>query len=276
MRQFLKYEFKRNYKSFIFSYFLILVSFIFISIFSLCVKNITNISNILVIIYTNLCLLVFGANGVAIVLFIINLIKSFYNNIFTDEGYLTLSFPKTTDELLLSKVIANFIWVVLLGCSFCVGIIIQLLCIGDNKNKLFEIFTSVVETFSSNESILFSIINSSINIILIFLLLLLSFTLINLGNLKKGKLFLGLLIFSGISYVYNIIEALFGLFGFGIAIDGNDNLMFAFGSELSSDFINSGAVSYVFSIPEFILQVGVIILTYFLTRYLLKNKIEIE
>lgn len=277
MRQFLKYEFKRNYKSFVFSYLLIITSFIILGIFLFFVKNINTIPEILYFVYSNLMLLVYGSIATAMVLFIINLVKSFYNNIFSDEGYLTLSFPKTTDQLLLSKIIVNIIWVILLVCSFCIGIIIRFLCTSGEDSAFSGMLGSIITLFNYNAAAIpFYLINYFIEIVLFFVLLLLSFTLINLGNLKKGKIMLGILIFMGINYVLNIFGELTDLIGFGLAITDNQNLLFVFGSEYSENFINSGAISYVFNITEIILNVGIIVGSYILTRYLLKNKIEIE
>lgn len=277
MRQFLKYEFKRNYKSLIFSCLLILTSFIILSAFILFAKNISGEPQILLLIYLNLIFLVYISIIGAIVLFIINLIKSFYNNIFSDEGYLTLSFPKTTDQLLLSKIVANLIWIILLFCTFFVGIIVRILC-GSGENDIFsEMYESIITTLNCNGGIIpLYLISSFIQIILFFVLLLLSFALINLGNLKKGKIMLGILIFMGISYVLSILNVFTDTISFGIAITDNQSLLFVFGSEYSDNFINSGAVSYVFNITKVILNISLIIGGYILTKYLLKNKIEIE
>ena len=79
---------------------------------------------------------------VGAVFFVINLIRSFYNSIFSDEGYLTLSFPKTTDSLLISKIIANFVWVISFVISFIIGLTIFV--INKAENSVYEFSALVV------------------------------------------------------------------------------------------------------------------------------------
>lgn len=276
MRQFLKYEFKRNYKSFILSYLLVLISFIIMSIFALFVKNIIDVNQIMIIIYSNIIFIILGSIGTAIVLFIINLIKSFYISIFSDEGYLTLSFPKTTDSLLLSKIIANLFWIVMLFITFVIGFLILNISITGSLNDLFVFFTDLLSEYNNLIAFPFYIINGLINYVMIFVLLLLSFSLINLGNLKKAKILLGILIFIGINYILNTCDIFIDLISFGIAIDADNNILFVFGRITSDSYNSNNIVSYLFNIPEFIFDIGVILGGYILTRYLINNKIEIE
>lgn len=276
MRQFLKYEFKRNYKSFILSYMLVLISFIIMSIFALFVKNISDVNQIMIIIYSNIIFIILGSIGTAIVLFIINLIKSFYISIFSDEGYLTLSFPKTTDSLLLSKIIANLFWIVMLFITFVIGFLILNISITGSLNDLFVFFTDLLSEYNNLIAFPFYIIKGLINYVMIFVLLLLSFTLINLGNLKKAKILLGILIFIGINYILNTCDIFIDLISFGIAIDANNNILFIFGKITSDSYTSNNIVSYLFNIPETIFDIGVTLCGYILTRYLINNKIEIE
>lgn len=276
MRQFLKYEFKRNYKSFILSYLLVLISFIIMSIFALFVKNISDVNQIMIIIYSNIIFIILGSIGTAIVLFIINLIKSFYISIFSDEGYLTLSFPKTTDSLLLSKIIANLFWIIMLFITFVIGFLILNISLTGSLNDLFVFFTDLLSKYNNLIAFPFYIINGLINNVMIFVLLLLSFTLINLGNLKKAKILLGILIFIGINYILNTCDIFSDLISFGIAIDADNNILFIFGRITSDSYNYNNIVSYLFNIPEFIFDIGVILGGYILTRYLINNKIEIE
>ena len=82
MRQYLKYEFKNNWKNFLLSYILIIAAFIILSIFILSIKHITQVNRVVTIIYSSIGVMLNGAMLASIVLFIINFVKSIYNSIF--------------------------------------------------------------------------------------------------------------------------------------------------------------------------------------------------
>jgi len=164
MRQFLKYEFKNNWKSFLFSYALIIGSFLLLSIFIISVKEVLNATRLMVILYSNFILLTVGAMIASIVLFVINIVKSMYNSIFTDEGYLTLSFPKSTDSLIISKFISYLVW----GLLYCIAIGIGVgfmyislyVLFGQPVNELFDTIKSIFLNIDIPfVSVVFAIIN---------------------------------------------------------------------------------------------------------------------
>ena len=80
MRQFLKYEFKNNWKQFLLSYVLIIASFLLLSIFIMIVKDVATPTKFMTILYTNLGLLIGGAMIASAALFITKFIKSMYNS----------------------------------------------------------------------------------------------------------------------------------------------------------------------------------------------------
>ena len=277
MRQFLKYEFKFNWKQFVFSFSLIILSFILMTIFALFVKNIEDPGPILGIVYSNIVILIGGSMGVGAVFFVINLIRSFYNSIFSDEGYLTLSFPKTTDSLLVSKIIANFIWVISFVISFVIGLTILYFGLGGTTNVLFEMFTFIFDLFEGYYiTVPFHIINGIVDILASFVMLLLAFSIINVGNIRRAKVFLGILFFVIMSYCLSLLDTISSFLAFGFAINEMGELVFTYGSAFGNIFLDSGATAYLFNFTTFIIHIGVVIGGYILLRHLIKNKLEME
>lgn len=277
MRQFLKYELKNNWKSFLFTYLVIIGAFILLSIFILIEKSNIESSEFGIILFMNLMFLVGGAMIMGAILFSINLVKSFYNSIYSDEGYLTLSFPKTTHSLLLSKIIINFLWVIGLFISVIIGIIIVGIVGSGSVNSLFDSLYDIINYAENSLYLLpFHILSGLIAIALSFVLMLLSFTLINMGGIKKAKLVLGLLIYMGLIYALSVTKIFTGYLSFGLAISSESEIIFAFGRVGSDIFRSFGADSYALNITDLIINIGLTFGLYFLTVNLFENKLEME
>lgn len=277
MRQFLKYELKNNWKSFLFTYLVIIGAFILLSIFILIEKSNIESSEFGIILFMNLMFLVGGAMIMGAILFFINLVKSFYNSIYSDEGYLTLSFPKTTHSLLLSKIIINFLWVIGLFVSVIIGIIIVGIVGSGSVNSLFDALYDIINYAENSLYLLpFNILSGLIAIALSFVLMLLSFTLINMGGIKKAKLVLGLLIYMGLIYSLSVSKIFTGYLSFGLAISSESEIIFAFGRVGSDIFRSFGADSYALNITDLIINIGLTLGLYFLTVNLFENKLEME
>lgn len=277
MRQFLKYELKNNWKSFLFTYLVIIGAFILLSIFILIEKSNIESSEFGIILFINLMFLVGGAMIMGAILFSINLVKSFYNSIYSDEGYLTLSFPKTTHSLLLSKIIINFLWVIGLFVSVIIGIIIVGIVGSGSVNSLFDALYDIINYAENSLYLLpFNILSGLIAIALSFVLMLLSFTLINMGGIKKAKLVLGLLIYMGLIYALSVSKIFTGYLSFGLAISSESEIIFAFGRVGSDIFRSFGADSYALNITDLIINIGLTLGLYFLTVNLFENKLEME
>ena len=281
MRQFLKYEFKNNWKSFLLSYLLIIGSFLILSIFIMFVKDIVDTTPFMTILYSNLVILTIGAMIASVVLFIINIVKSMYNSIFTDEGYLTLSFPKSTDSLIISKFIANVVWEILYGVAVGIGVVFLYISLfvafGQPVNDLFVELQLLFANLDLSFGIaIFAIINLIIEVILGFILLFLAFCVVNTGIAKKGKVIIGILLYSGFSYALSLIDSIASTISFGFAVDGSGGLVFAYGAIYSESFLNSNAIMYVFDFTSFLINVGLIIGLYIACRKILRNHLELE
>lgn len=278
MRQFLKYELKYGWKDFLLSYLLIIGSIIVLGIFILIVKDSGTTTDFQALLYSNIIMIIVGAIIASITLFIINLVKSLYNDIFSDTGYLTLSIPQPVEKLLLSKIVSNLIWVFLYIVCAIVGVIILTLTLTSSISSLFEDLQMMLEELKFfGPGIPFYLITYIVDILVTFVLLLLSFTLVNLGKMKKAKVVMGILIYMGCSYVLSIFQSAVGLLSFGLVLDGTGGLDFTSGSN-SGGFIMSGfnEFAYALNIPMLIFNLGICVGLFFLVRYLIKNYLELE
>jgi hypothetical protein len=81
--------------------------------------------------------LVFGilVAGAWIATFFI-IIRHFYKNVFGREGYLTLTLPVSSHQIILSKLLASFIWVVFNSVILIIGIVLVILPISGVGNFL--------------------------------------------------------------------------------------------------------------------------------------------
>jgi len=277
MRQFLKYELKNNWKTFIINYSLVLFSFISLAIFILVNKLDIDYSTFTFILYANILLFVGGSMILGAILFSINLVKSFYNSIYSDEGYLTLSFPKSCHVLFIAKIVSNLIWVFGFIVSIVIGVTIVTLSGDGSVSTLFESLFEIIN-FDYNNIIMtpYALISLLSSILLSYVLLLLSFTLVNLGGTRKGKMILGLVIFMGLSYAMTVLKMFTRYLSCGLAINYDGKLVFAFGAVGSDLFNQFNCLTYTFNITKFILNISLTIGFYILNTFLFNKKLEME
>ena len=142
------------------------------------------------------------------------IVRRFYKNIFGREGYLTLTLPVSTHQIILSKLIVNFLWVIF---SFLVltlsGIIVFLIASEQSIEILKTFFNEVyllLEKFGLlrvDLIILYSIVGL-VGIIIGLEYLLVILSLLNIGKFKKHKFIKGILIFIVFNFVINIISSI--------------------------------------------------------------------
>ncbi len=58
------------------------------------------------------CFALYAAGFIAVIITLVSVIKNFYDTLFGRQGYLTLTLPVKCSNLLISKVIVSFIWIV--------------------------------------------------------------------------------------------------------------------------------------------------------------------
>ena len=285
MRQFLKYELKNNWKSFLTTYCLIFGSFVILSIFILCFQHMPEPTTVLAIIYAHIMLLIYGSIIVSAVLYVINVVKTLYTSIFTDEGYLTLSFPKSTDSLILSKILANIIWGTFYLISVLCGTFLLMLVLDAPINTLFaDLFKTIQQVKGLVTVIPFALLNTFVQAVLSLMLLLLSFAIVNSGVAKNAKLIFGLLLYLGMNYAIVLVKMLSSYLSFGFALNTNGEIIFTAGRSAVSGILfffdiagaSNNNILYVFDITSFIISLGLLVGAYFFTRKLIEKHLELN
>lgn len=189
----------------------------------------------------------------------------YYKNFFSDEGYLTFTLPATTDQLLLGKVFAGILWTVIVTVVTLFAVFLSLLwpILQDMEEivSFFEFFFEDVQ-FSAKD------LPTLIPLLLLppaeaIGTLMLGYTAITTGSLtlRRHKL-LGAILF----YVV-----------FDIAVSTVQSILSAIlPAVIAGAAANFDAAATSSLILTLVMKLGVIFGGYFLTRYLLKNKLNLE
>ncbi|MCL2522647.1 MAG: hypothetical protein FWE36_07320 [Erysipelotrichales bacterium] len=206
-------------------------------------------------------------------LLIRSLIKTLNNRLFTREGYLTLTLPVSIDKILLSKFLINFFWLAVAGITMMISAVLMIMILGgaDFINFLAEFFTWLVDVSGPHFFVIAItiFINMLIGYVQIIAVILATLALMNIGKIKKNKTLVGigiLLIFifatGMLSLILNDITNDLGLYFH----EGS----FIFGSRPS-------ILSFpLFRVASLFITLASTIGAYFLTRYLIQNKLELE
>lgn len=258
----LKHEFKNSYLEIC----IINAAIIFLSIISGLTFN-TNSMSLIVIPLMALLFLYFAAA----VLLLINLIKSFNQNLFTKEGYLTLTLPVSIDKIIISKMIVNIIWWFISGIIIVSSIVITAIII--TKLRL-DNFAIVLDNFDGMDfiSILFFVINLTFNLLYFFVLLFFVLTLLNIGKIRKFKLLLGVGIYYLISIFVSMIKMI-QIIPFAMYNDNGRLVIYNLVGNIL-EFRNYGF--QLFNFNNIFFNIVFIIIFYLLTRLLITKKLELE
>lgn len=187
------------------------------------------------------------------------IIRSLYSRLFSQEGYLTLSLPVNIDAILISKILISALWiltsifVVLLWFIFIAFVI-------NDASYVIKQFLLLISNYSFLE-IIRIVLLGIILLIKPITLLLLVLSILHIGKIVRFRKFIGILLFMIILFIETIAINVLYLY-----IDSNMIDYMAFVHSLV-DSINY----YI----NFFANLLVILIYYFLSRYLIKNKLEI-
>ena len=229
-----------------------------------------------------LYILVFFA---AIILILKNIIMSFYKKMFDKQGYLTFTLPVSTNQIILSKLIVNFLWVIF---SFLVltlsGIIVFLIASEQSIEILKTVFNEVylqLEKFGllrADLIILYSIVGL-VGIIIGLEYLLVILSLLNIGKFKKHKFIKGILIFIVFNFVINIISSIIlMIFPYFIGIELKEQgLVGKLQIYSLSNILNSEvAIIPIVFLGQIILMIIELVAFYLISKVLIEKKLELE
>ena len=191
----------------------------------------------------------------AFVMVIRTVIRSFHTKLFTNNGYLTLTTPVSVDKILLSKILISMLWIIVTVVSvfFCALIVIStalnslLSSFGGSFDLLVSLLKSIVENpLETFQAILLGLMSAlSFIATLIFVLVLINTVI----RTKKYKTLVGILIYIGISVVTSQIT---------LQTVGR---------------ITNPDIAYTLSV---LLYAAWSVAFYFISRYLIINKLELE
>ena len=228
----------------------------------------------LIFVSTILALLAFSVFSEILIMY------RYYTHLFTDEGYLTFTLPVKTSSILNSKLINALIWSVytVLVVFFCIFLYV---IFGTAEEGLInsKIFTEIknalvllTQTYSA-----WVILKYIVEIVVIFIISLLYGVLsiylaLTIGSIiaKKHKILAAIGIYYGLNTVMSIFVMIVNfIFTFTVANSYQDSY--------SSNY--EIAIDRVFDISFFINAASFLvfsIVAYFVTRHLLKNKLNLS
>lgn len=180
----------------------------------------------------------------SIVFLTIVIVRLLYNRIFTSDGYLTFALPVSLDAILLSKILISTLYICL---SFVVVFAwVILLGIG-----ILETMGGISRLMISLNNALAGIIISILGVIGTNVLILLILAILHIGTITRFKILYGIVLFMLFTIAESIVYGI--LFG---------SLKYTYITEV---LLVCGIAFNIFKIAIY----------YFLTRYLIANKLEI-
>lgn len=227
------------------------------------------------------CFALYAAGFITVIVTLVSVIKNFYDTLFGRQGYLTLTLPVKCSNLLISKVIVSFIWIV---ASFALMALTLVMIFFYAKEKSSGYFTLISDAVSIS-GILEMLPSAATVVKLLFVVALwavitiftyVSFvyftvTAVNTRALQSHPKILGGLIFLGIfslnNTVGNILTAYLPL-TFNV---GSDRVYFAF---QQMDKVEDAILSYGVGGTLFsgLLALGLL----WLTGYILEHKVNLK
>ena len=136
------------------------------------------------------------------------LLRRFYKNKFTDEGYLTFTLPAKSWEIFLSSVVNTLVWQILCGLVLFVAIVIMVgFGLGGTMEESQEIYQEVYgsDTYILSDTLGLSLLNVVVSLVGSTVLVL---TCITLGATfaKKHKIMAAIGIYYGLSAVQSTLS----------------------------------------------------------------------
>ncbi len=158
----------------------------------------------------------FIATGIVIatiVVMIVNLFRIFNKNVFSKEGYLTMTLPVTSQQIVFSKLLVSAMWIILTGIVSVVGLFIFLLILDPvsyaSLSTAFEKLTSMIDSqgYLAVTLIILSMIASTIKEIA---KLFLACSIAHLKQLNRFRIPIGILSYFIFSWVESLLVQIIG------------------------------------------------------------------
>ena len=260
----LKYEFKATARYFVPA----IVALLAISVVNRICFALSNDPTMNVTTPTVISMMLYVAILIAVgVLALIITIKRFHSSLLTDEGYLMMTLPVSVDTHIISKIITSGVWLIASTLAAVISILIMVM----EKGMFNDFFVS----FSKFEQELFAAMGGHVWVFVVLFIiigianLICSLTSIYMciaigHQLPKHQLLAGVGAYLAYSTVLQVILAL---------------MMYASGSTGIADwFFNLEGLPAMYAMTALLLVITLALLafTYCMTRYLLKNHLNLE
>lgn len=214
----------------------------------------------------------FAAIFAAVIIALVIILRRYYKNLFSDEGYLTFTLPVEPSQLLFSKTLLGYFWLLIATIASCLGFIVFLGTVSA-KDTFFD-FTFTRDILSSlgysyttltKTPIAVAVIEIVLSVLVALARTLLSMYLaITVGAIvaKKHKILAAIGIYVLINMATSVISNIFSVIIMRttfIDIMENDYQIIVHGS----------------TIFQIILNLAIAVVCYLINRYLLTKKVNI-
>lgn len=215
--------------------------------------------------------LVLSLVGLAVITMIM-VVKRFDSNLLGDEGYLMFTLPVKTSSLINSKLITSVLWIIISSLVFILSMVLVSWRYID-----MAFIRETIRMISTEPYLVIVVLSLTFMTVVNFLLHVYASLSIAQGySITRSRILGGTIVFVAITTIFNIIETLL-LFVSGLLIDNN--------SQWITDLVDSLEFEYFADVISFFrvfLTVTLIyiflknILFYFITRYHLNKKLNLE
>ena len=207
----------------------------------------------------------------AVAIVIINIVRSIHKKLFSDEGYLTLTLPVSIDQLLISKVLVNFVWICMTFITFLLSILIIGATVGD------FMFTDMLSfIYEQPLMVILGTVFASVEAIVFIITLVLVLGLLNTGRIKKFKLLCGIIFYYLIVNVLSWVKALVRIIPYAI-MNGQNGIEIVKTPNFYNFYLGPLITNNSFlDLNNLLFNLIAIVGFYFLSRYIIKNKLELE
>lgn len=203
----------------------------------------------------------------AIVITLILTLQRFYKNFMSNEGYLMFTLPVSTDRLIWSKLIVAAVWSIACVLVVCLSISIMTLPSGELA-AMIESFTHL--NLPTVDGVFFSIELAAIALALLLDSILSLYVCMALSLFfNKHRVSISFAIYVGMVILFQILAVI------AVSVAANANIILSDGL---TAFINThpNGTAHVLLVLVFLAVAAVGAVFFLITRYMLKNKLNLQ
>lgn len=244
-----KYELKCSYRSYLFTYAILLLSALFFS-----TRSSDIIMMIVSLLFTIMLFVVF-------ILTFVMIIRTYQQSMFTKAGYLTMTLPASSKMILLVKILNSALWFILsMIVIVLAGVLLAYKAGGFTLSELFDAFGEVFQQMDFNflMNIIMVLIGTIESVAMVYFVMNVTHT----NYIRRHRGIIAVLLFFAIT----IVISLFNNYVIGI-----DSVSVLFGGG-EMNIVSSNASQYISMVEDAILMVAF----YFGSVYILDHKLELE